>query len=706
VAAIDSTVAAGYPGVHAVLTAADLPGAHYCGLEASDQAVLAQEHVTYVGEPVALVAAGSLSQARAAARVIDVTYDVDTAVTDPLVAVERGDLFRSVLWKRGPQDARGAVCVEGFYEVGMQDQAPLGPESGLAIPDGLGGVDLYAASQWLHSDLPQIARCLALSEAQVRVHPGGIGGAFGAREDVNLQVHLALLALHTGRPVKMVYDRRESFVGHVHRHPAQMWYRHEADLDGRLVRIEATLVMDGGAYASTSGFVIGTAAMWAAGPYQCPSVEIRGFATRTNNPPAGAMRGFGAVQACIGYEAQMDKLAAALGLDAVTIRRKNALRAGDPLPVTGQQYPGVLAVTDCLDAVASLPLPDPIHDSDIRQLPGTVGLSADLGSVRRGIGYAVGIKNAGFPEGFDDYAEARVILRPDHLEVQSAGAEVGQGLVTVLEQIARTTTGIDDVRVVFVGTSRIGSAGSTSASRQTQLSGGAVQEAAQELRSRMLDAFDGDRVDVDGVWQGHALVAPMSLVLSTIDGVVDKRFRHPPTVAPDVNGQGSLAAEVMIAAHRAVVDVDVTLGLVRVVQVATAQDVGKVINPQALLGQIEGGIAQGVALAVSEELIVRDGRIVNADFTDYLLPTCVDAAMVDALFIEVPSLWGPFGAKGAGEPPTVSSPAAVLAAIRDATGVDAWHAPVSPDALTVGLQRPSIPHILAGGPGCRAEGSP
>ena len=686
---LDVARALALPGVAAVLTAADIPGSKFCGL-GGDQAVLALDEVSYWGQPVAIVAARDPETARRAVAAVDVAYAPLPAALDPVAAAERDEVFRELAWERGP-DLRGAVIVEGYYEVGMQDQAPLGLESGIAIPDGHGGMDIHAISQWLHADRDQIANCLGVDQHDIRVHPAGVGGAFGAREDLSLQVHLALLAQRTRRPVRMAYDREESFAGHVHRHPARLWYRHEADTDGTLVRIDCTILLDGGAYASTSGFVIGTAAAWAAGPYRCPSVRLRGIVAQTNNPPAGAMRGFGAVQACIGYEAQMDRLAGALGMSPVALRIRNALRTGDRLSVTGQAYSGPLPVVRCLEAVAAMPLPDGGPSGDVRELPGGVGRCSASTAIRRGTGFAVGIKNAGFPEGFDDYSDARVVLRRDHLEVQTAAIEVGQGLVAVLQQIARSASGIDAVRVRFVSTDEIGSAGSSSASRQTQLSGGAVLAATKILVGRVLAHYLADRLDDRGVWRKDELMRRLEDVAGEIDPVAESRFRHPATTQPDEHGQGNLAADVMIAAHRAVVDVDVELGLVRVVEVSTAQDVGRAIHPQAVLGQIEGGIAQGVGLATTEELIVREGRIVNASFTDYLLPTFADAPQVRAVLIEEPSEWAPFGAKGVGEPPTVSSTAAVLAAIRDATGIAVWRTPVRPEDLVLAVRAPTPP---------------
>ncbi|MFP4073793.1 MAG: xanthine dehydrogenase family protein molybdopterin-binding subunit [Actinomycetota bacterium] len=677
IVSIDVAPALAIGGVHAVLTADDVPGRAVFGLEHPDQPVLASQLVRYWGEPVAIVAAEDEDTARRAAAAVKVEYEELEPFVDPEEADEVDAVFRRMRIRRGDQEAKGQVSVEGFYEVGMQDQAPLGPEAGLAIPDGHGGVDLYATSQFVHVDQEQVVASLGLRPDQVRAHPAGIGGAFGAREDVNLHIHLCMLALYTGQPVKMVYDRSESFTGHVHRHPALMWYRHEADEEGRLVRVEARIIIDGGAYASTTAAVLANASYFAVGPYRCDSVAIDGVGTRTNNPPCGAMRGFGAVQVCVAYEAQMDKLAAQLGLDPLEIRRRNALARGDVLATTGQVIDTPLPVVDVIDSLAAMP----IAATDA-PLPGGSGLTTDPENVKRGVGYAIGIKNLGFSEGFDDYAQARVRLTDEGAVVETAAIEVGQGLVTVLAQLARSGLGISSAIVRHVDTSKIDSAGSTSASRQTQISGGATHGAATKLRERILEHHDGDDLTDEGVFRDDELVVPMAILAG--EGWEETvTFRHPDTEPSDEDGQGVVHADFAIAGHRAVVDVDEELGLVTVVRVDTAQDVGKALHPEAVRGQIEGGILQGVGLAVMEEIVMEKGIIQNPNFTDYLLPTVLDAPDVEALLIEEDGSWGPYGAKGVGEPPTISSTSAVVAAIRDATGKDINRAPVRPQDLAL-----------------------
>jgi xanthine dehydrogenase D subunit len=679
---MDLAAALAMGGVHACLTADDVPGRATFGLEHPDQPVLADWEARFWGEPVAIVAAKDPDTARRAAAAIEVDYEPLEALTDPGEADRRDEVFRRMRIRRGDQDARGTVVVEGRYEVGMQDQAPLGTEAGLAIPDGQGGVDLYATSQYVHVDQEQVVVSLGLRPDQVRSHPTGIGGAFGAREDVNLHIHLCMLALHTGRPVKMVYRRSESFTGHVHRHPAWLRYRHEAEEDGRLVRVEAHVLLDGGAYASTTSAVLANACYFAVGPYKCESVAVDGAGVRTNNPPCGAMRGFGAVQVCFAYESQMDRLADALGMDPLELRVINALESGDPMPTTGQMIQTPLPTVEVIRSLQAMPLPESGSATHHSELPGGSGLTTDPQHVTRGIGYALGLKNLGFSEGSDDYAQARVRITGSGAVVETAAVEVGQGLVTVLAQIARSALGVSDVEVVHVDTSRIDSAGSTSASRQTQVSGGATLQAAQLLRKRILEHHEGDVLDDEGVWRGDDLLAPWGILAE--EGWEETfTFRHPPTTTTDEDGQGVAHADFAVAGHRAVVDVDVELGLVKVVRVDTAQDVGLALNPQSVRGQIEGGILQGVGLAVMEELVMDDGVILNPTFTDYLLPTSLDAPDVEALLIEQEGSWGPYGAKGVGEPPTISSTAAIAAAIRAATGREIARVPVRPQDIAL-----------------------
>jgi CO/xanthine dehydrogenase Mo-binding subunit len=682
IGSVDIGAAQRMEGVRAVLTAADLPAAKTFGLEFCDQPVLADDVVRYVGEPVAIVAAETLEQARAAAAAVTVDYEALPAVTDMEDALRAdaprvhsfGNVLRHVHVLHGDLDrAEADVWVDGYYETAMQDQAALGPEAGLAVPAADGGIDLYSVTQWIHVDRQQIAPCLGLPEEKVRITLAGVGGAFGSREDIHMQIHASLLALRTGRAVKMVYGREESFHGHVHRHPSRTWIRYGATRDGRLVAADVRLLLDGGAYASSSPAVIINASTFASGPYEVPNVRVEGTVVYTNNPPCGAMRGFGAPQVCFAYESAMDALAAKLGMDPLELRLLNAVSTGSVQP-TGQVLDGPAPVRELIERCRAIPLPgeEAAAGRDPIAYPGGAGNVSRGESLRRGVGYAVGFKNVMYSEGFDDASEATVTLRPTPdgpvASIRTAAVEYGQGLYTVLAQIVRTELGVDEV-VVEPSTSGVGSAGSTSASRQTTMTGGAVLGACREIRAALLDA---------------ELVEPITRTYT---------HHHRPTTPIDDDGQGSPHASFAFVVQRATVEVDTELGLVRVLQIATAQDVGRVLNPQGATGQVEGGTAQGLGLALTEEILLEDGVIRNASFTDYLIPTILDVAPVVTEFVEQPEDGAPYGVKGIGELATVVSTAAVVAALRAATGRVLNRAPVHPDDL-VGLR----PEATTSGP--------
>jgi len=698
---IDTSGAFAINGVSAVITADDVPGKLTYGLIASDQPVFARDVVRYVGEPVAAVAADHPETARRALAAINVDYEVLAPLVDAEAAIDGsfppmhpdGNVIRRQRVIRGDQHFVGDVVVEGTYEIGMQDQAFLGLEAALALPDDDGlGVELFIATQWLHEDQKQIAACLDRPVERVRLTLGGVGGAFGGREDISLQVHCCLLALVTRRPIKMQYGREESFYGHIHRHPAKIFMRHHADRDGTLRRVEARIVLDGGAYASTSSAVLINSVTHVQGPYKCEIATVDGYAVRSNNPPCGAMRGFGVVQACFAHESQMDKLADACGLSPVDIRLKNAMQTGDRL-ITGQVVESVAPVARCIRETAALPMPEPLPaDPDPLLIPGGTGLTARRSNIRRGVGWGVSIKNLMYSEGFDDYAVARCRLADGIATLQFATAEVGQGFVVLAQQIARTVLGVDTVLLEPISTA-IGSAGSTSASRQTWMSGGAVDGACRRVREQLFErvadahGLDPLRLAIDGTDVVDTMGTLRVPVAEASRGIVlDETFshHHRPTEELDENGQGNCHVAFAFVAHRAVVDVDPELGLVKVVQVATAQDVGRVLNPLAAIGQLEGGIAQGLGLAVMEEIVLQDGKMRNPSFTDYLLPTALDAPTVVATMIEEPEPQAPLGAKGIGEPPCISVTPAIAAAIRAATGKALPRVPVRPQDIVFG----------------------
>jgi xanthine dehydrogenase D subunit len=729
IVSLDTGEALALPGVYAVMTYDDLPTEvrHY-GLEIRDTPVLAHGRVRHHGEPVAIVAADHPETARRAAARIRVDYRELPVVTDEssalapdavLIHDDRTDdhaghvphpniVHRQPVVRGDVEEARrrADVIVTGEYHFGMQDQAFLGPESGLAVPEEDGGVHLYIATQWLHSDLRQMAPVLGLPPEKIRMTLAGVGGAFGGREDLSMQIHACLLALRTGKPVKIVYNRFESFFGHVHRHPATLRYEHGATKDGRLTHVKARIVLDGGAYASSSPAVVGNAASLGVGPYAVDAVDVEALALYTNNPPCGAMRGFGAVQACFAYEAQMDKVAQRLGMDPVEFRRLNAMEQGTRMP-TGQVVDSPAPVAELLRRVKAMPMPperqwESSEGVDVRQLPGGLSNTTHGEGVVRGVGYAVGIKNVGFSEGFDDYSTARVRLEVAGGEpvvtVHTAMAEVGQGGVTVHAQIARTELGVAQVTIHPADT-RVGSAGSTSASRQTYVTGGAIRNACGIVREKALELgrrrfgsrhpawataellLEGGKVVTDG---GEVL-ADLVDVLGEEAVEVEQEWRHRPTEPFDPRtGQGNGHVQYSFAAHRAVVEVDTELGLVKVIELACAQDVGKALNPLSVVGQIQGGTTQGLGIALMEEIVVdpHTAKVRNPSFTDYLIPTILDTPTIPVDLLELADDHAPYGLRGVGEAPTLSSTPAVLAAIRNATGLELNRTPVRPEHLT------------------------
>ncbi|MEU5920409.1 molybdopterin cofactor-binding domain-containing protein [Streptomyces sp. NPDC047141] len=729
IVSIDISEALAMDGVYAVLTHEDLPAAKNYGMEFQDTPVLAYGKVRHHGEPVALVGADHPETARRAAAKIKIEYRELPLITDEasalapdaiLVHENRDDhhsghvphpniVHRQPIIRGDAAEAakRADVIVKGEYTFGMQDQAFLGPESGLAVPAEDGGVDLYVATQWLHSDLKQIAPCLGLPEEKIRMTMAGVGGAFGGREDISMQILASILALRTGKPVKMVYNRFESFFGHVHRHPAKLYYEHGATKDGKLTHMKCKIVLDGGAYASSTASVVGNASSLSVGPYVIEDVEIEAIGLYTNNPPCGAMRGFGAVQACFAYEAQMDKLAAKLGMDPVELRQLNAMEQGTIMP-TGQIVDSPAPVAELLRRVKARPLPPERQwetageSADVRALPGGLSNTSHGEGVVRGVGYAVGIKNVGFSEGFDDYSTAKIRIEVINGEavatVHTAMAEVGQGGVTIHAQIARTELGVQQVTIHPADT-QVGSAGSTSAGRQTYMTGGAIKNSCEIVREKVLEIgrrkfgsyhpawanaellLEGGKVVTDG---GEAL-ATIADVLEDQAVEVEEEWRHRPTQAFDlVTGQGDGHVQYAFAAHRAVVEVDTELGLVKVIELACAQDVGKAVNPLSVVGQIQGGTTQGLGVAVMEEIIVdpKTAKVRNPSFTDYLIPTILDTPTIPVDYLELADPNAPYGVRGIGEAPTLSSTPAVLAAIRAATGLELNKTPVRPEALT------------------------
>ncbi|MGW4646095.1 xanthine dehydrogenase family protein molybdopterin-binding subunit [Kitasatospora sp. NPDC004289] len=703
IVSVDTSAALAVPGVHAVVTAADLPAAAVEGLTdrrgVADRPVLADGLVRHHGEPVAAVAADHPDTARLAAASIVVEYELLEPVTDPEQSFTcpplhpDGNLFRHLPLRTGDPEAVGEVVVEGLYQVGRQDPAPIGAEAGLAVPRPDGGVELHLSSTDPHGDRDRTAACLGLEPDRVRLVATGVPGATADREDLSFQVVLALLALRTGRPVKMTLTREESFHSHTSRHPALLRYRHHADAEGRLVKVEAQILLDGGAYAEVSAEALAAATAFSVGPYTCPNVFVDAWAVRTNNPPAGRMRGEGALQTCFAYESQLDRLAALVGVDPVEIRRRNAMTTGDPLP-TGQAVTCPAPVAALLDAVSTAPLPAlPVDDPDSEWLlPGGPGGAGDPAAVRRGIGYALGMVHMLGAEGEDEVSTATVRVSGDHATVICAAVDVGQGFATLARQIVQSVLGVSEVYIAPVDSDQ-SVAGPSARGRHTWVSGGAVERAAVMVRHQLLQPIaanfgmsvelltiaDGKISSYDGV-----LGMPVTEALEGKELWATAQCRPHPTEPLDENGQGDAFVSIAFCAMRAVVDVDIELGAVRVVDVTVAQDVGRALNPRQIEERIEAGVAQGVGLALLEDLRTEGGRLLNPSLTGYRLPTALDTPEVRiAALLEERDVVATFGAKAVSAVPAVAAPAAVAAAVRAATGLPVARLPILPeDAIT------------------------
>ncbi|WP_055555399.1 xanthine dehydrogenase family protein molybdopterin-binding subunit [Streptomyces sp. NBRC 110028] len=699
IVSIDTSPAAGMPGVHAVVTHADVPGDASHGRRVADRPVFAKDLVRHHGEPIAAVAADHPDTARLAAAAIAVEYEVLEPVTDPEQAFAAeplhpdGNLVRHIPLSFGDPEVIGEVIVEGLYRIGRQDPAPIGAEAGLAVPRPDGGVEIYTASTDPHADRDLAAACFGLEPERVKVVVTGVPGAMGEREDPGMQLPLGLLALRTGHPVKLAATREESFLGHAHRHPTLLRYRHHADAQGKLVKIEAQILLDAGAYADSSADTLAAAVSFACGPYVVPHAFIEGWAVRTNNPPSGHVRGEGAMQVCAAYEGQMDKLAAKLGLDPVEIRMRNAMATGDLLP-TGQTVTCPAPVAELLQAVNDAPLPalpadDPEEDW---LLPGGLEGAGDPAAVRRGVGYALGMVHMLGAEGADEVSTATVKVTGPVATVICAAVETGQGFATLARQIVQDVLGIEEVHVAPVDTDQP-PAGPASRGRHTWVSGGAVERAAKMVRTQLLQPLahkfgmstelltiaDGKITSYDGV-----LSTTVEEALEGKELWATAQCRPHPTEPLDETGQGDAFVGLAFCAVRAVVDVDIEIGAVRVVEMTVAQDVGRVLNPRQLKTRIESGIAQGIGAALTENLRTSRGVIRHPDLTGYALPTAVDVPDIHIVkLVEERDVVAPFGAKPASAVPVVTSPAAVAAAVRAATGRPVNRLPIRPQAAVV-----------------------
>ena len=704
---IDPAPALALPGVAAVMLARDVPHntlwtnvpgqtSEVRPLRARLQ-VLADGAVRHQGEPVALVAAETRELAQRAAEVIVVDYEPSPGVFDPEEALQpgaprvhdEGNLLAS--WRIGRGDAEAAlaqaeVVVETTYRCQFIDHAYLEPESGVAWLESDGVLVLRVSTQVIEH-FRAVAEVLGLPQNKVRVIGPYVGGGFGGKEDVTVEVFLGLLAWRTRRPVKMTWTRQESLLARPKRHPFAMRYRTGATRDGRLLAQAVDLLADSGAYAYLSALVLMYAAVTAAGPYRVPHVSVRARVAYTNNPPTSAMRGFGAMQMVLGYESQMDQLARRLGIDPVDLRARNALQKGDRLPV-GQELDTHVAVAEAArrvwDALGPCRAPStPAH--------------------RVGRGLACNIQPYGRIVWLHDWASAWVGFEMDgSLVVRTGTPDVGGGQASSLCQIAAEVLGLDPGRIsIHIADSALTPlAGTTTATRQLYMSGNAVLQACTALRqqilavaAQMLETPDTELELHDGAIvarDGRRLTWPAVMHECARLGVPRSQLTtyHAPAGDPvDLErGGGRVFPDYTFGAHAVEVEVDAETGAVRVLRHVACHDVGRAINPQSVEGQIQGGAVMGLGYGLMEEVALDHGVNLSTLFATYLIPTSLDVPDVEPLIMESGEGKGPFGARGIGEPPIGPPAAAIANAIEDAVGVRITELPITPERVARALK--------------------
>ncbi|MGD0750167.1 MAG: xanthine dehydrogenase family protein molybdopterin-binding subunit [Anaerolineales bacterium] len=689
---IDTAQALALPGVVAVYTAADVPVNEY-GLQWKDQPVLCgpsslpegegtgvrgswTEIVRCEGDQVAAIVAETEAIAAKARDLVQVEYEDLPAVYDaaaalkpeaPRIHTERGD-SNICVWdkiRKGDVEAafaRADVIVEGEYHTPYQEHAYLQPEAGLAYIDEKGRITIECAGQWTHADQEQIAHALGLPNEQVRVIYPAIGGAFGGREDLSVQIVLALAAMKLKRPVKIIWSRQESIVGHGKRHPMTLKTKWAATNAGKLLAAETTVIADAGAYMYTSNKVLGNCTITATGPYFIPNVKEDVLGVYTNNVPTAAFRGFGAPQALWMAEQQMDKLAEKLGLDPVEFRHRNALRDGDTLNV-GTPAPGPVSIVECIEAAR-----DKFDWNEKVLTPPPPLPSGERPGVRvRGRGFACGFKNVGFSFGYQENSWARVEIHGrtemERVVVWHAGAEVGQGTHTVMAQFAAETLSVPFERVSMVtsDSATMGNPGSASASRMTFMAGNAIKGAAEAALVK---------------WKAEERPA-----------IAEYTYLAPKTTPFDKEtGYAMPNLSYAYAAQAVEVEVDLETGFIKLLRVVSADDVGQAINPELVKGQIEGAVVQAEGYALTENLISRNGHILTDQLSTYLIPTILDIPdSIESVILEIAEPNGPFGARGLGEMPLLPLAPAIAAAVHEATGVWFSEFPFTPERVLRGL---------------------
>jgi len=697
---LDVSKARELPGVYAVITHADIPGENSYLYAEPDQPLLVVDEVRFQGDAVAAVAAVDELTADAALQAIEVEYEVLPGIFDPLEAMKSGadqivhgedNVMMSKMYRSGDVEAAIAsadVVIENTYRTQWAEHAFLETEGGVGLVGDDGGITVYSSCQAPHRDRMQIARALGIPESMVRVITPYIGGAFGAKDEAHVQIHAGLLAHAAQRPVHLIRDRRESMLTHVKRHPMIVEYTTAATKEGKLLAVKARVIADAGPYTNSTHEVLNKFGEFIGGPYKVENVEVEKIGVRTNNPITGAFRGFGAPQAAFVYESQMDDLARKLGLDPLEIRLLNGVETGTKM-YTGVVVREGTAMKASLEKAAEMigwEKRDQVEREPKKHL-------------RRGFGMATILKGSGLGRGLADHAGVVLEMHRDgSVVLQSAAADMGQGIITVMAQLAAERLGIDmsSVRVVRADTAKSPDAGGSCASRQAMVSGNAVLEAADTIRDTLLSLAAGktkiekDRLDlkagsltVDG--ERHEIsVKDLAQRASNwgypLHAESTYQFEYP-TDVPEVTYRYSQEV-FQFCTQAAQVLVDCETGQVTVERLIAVHDAGKMINPGGVFGQIEGGVAQGIGYALTEELIVDEGHTQNPSLENYVIPMALDIPQLEMEVLEIPEpIAAPLGAKGIAESPIIPTAPAIRNAIYDAIDKPLYELPMTPERV-------------------------
>jgi CO/xanthine dehydrogenase Mo-binding subunit len=710
VLSIDVSEAQRSPGVFAVLTAKDIPGENQIGVSTPDQPLLVETRARMLADRIALVAADTLEHARAAAAKVQVVYrplpvvgDVETALAPGAPALhDKGNLVAKKQVIKGDMEAgwkAAAHILERTYTTGYQEHAYLETNGVIAVPEQDGMLTVHASAQCPFYIQKAVARVLSTDLASIRCIQATTGGAFGGKEDYPSEpaACAALLARATGRPVKLVYDRTEDILWSSKRHPFKIVHRLGVDAEGRITACAVVLYCDAGAYNGLSAVVAERANATALGPYRVPNVQVDTFVVYTNNLFGGAFRGFGSPQVTFAMEAQLDEAASALGISPAEIRRRNLLKVGDAT-ATSQVLPESVGALETLEVAVERSG----FEARAREL---ARFNASSEQVKKGIGIGCCMYGCCLHAGgqFLEGSGSLVHVRPDgSVNVAIGGTEIGQGAFTVVAQLCAEELGcaLANIHVMPVNTDLVPDSGPTVASRTTVMSGNAVLDAARQLKARMLEVA-AQKLDVPreklGVREGifSAAGGLKRLAFKDVAKACYERkvnltaegwFAPPRKEWNEVMGVGEAYSVYCFATQIAEVTVDLRSGRVRVDKVTAAHDVGKAINPTTLIGQVEGGVVQGMGYALMEELKVVDGKCLNPNFTDYLIPSAVDAPPIETFLIELPFSRGPYGAKGVGEPSLIPIAAAIANAASFACGQRFTHIPLTPERLLLSLE--------------------